>query len=133
MLLFLFVIMVLVGILMIAVSSRYDIMELVGGIAVGLGLIGTVCCVLVVGINHMGVDATVAKLNTRYDNIMFQYWNDIYENDNDVGKRELYADIQKWNEELAYNQEIQDDLWVGIFIPDIYDQFEFIELEVSYG
>lgn len=133
MLLFLFVIMALAGVFMVASSSRYDIMELVGGFAICLGLIGTVCCALVAGINHMGVDATVAKLNTRYDNIMFQYWNDIYENDNDVGKRELYADIQKWNEDLAYNQEIQDDLWIGIFIPDIYDQFEFIELEVSYG
>lgn len=41
----------------------------------------------------------------------------------------LYA-IQKWNEDLAYNKEMQRNFWVGIFIPNIYDEFERIDYEV---
>jgi len=29
---------------------------------------------------------------------------------------------------LAYRKTIQRDFWVGIYYPNVYDQFEFIEL-----
>ena len=46
-----------------------------------------------------------------------------------IGKKELMSEIQKWNEDLARHKALQNDFWVGIFIPDIFDQFEFIELK----
>ena len=38
-------------------------------------------------------------------------------------------DIREWNEDLSAKQANQNDFWIGIFIPDIYDQFEYIELK----
>lgn len=135
MLFWIFVIMVVGGFAMFALGFEKDweIVECSGLISLILGVICTLAAIGIIATNHIGVDADVAKLNTRYDTLMFQYWNDIYENDNDLGKRDLYKDIQEWNEKIVWGREAQDDFWIGIFVPDIYDQFELIELEVSYG
>lgn len=78
---------------------------------------------------NTNVDAYVAENQMRYEMLVYQYENDIYDNDNDLGKRDLMEDIQEWNEDLAYYREAQDDFWVGIFYPNVYDQFEFIKLK----
>ena len=80
-------------------------------------------------INHVGVDATIASKNIEYKSLVYQHNHDVYDNDNDIGKKELYKEIENYNRSLASNQKLQDDFWVGIYLPNIYDQFEFIELK----
>ena len=79
--------------------------------------------------NYLGIEGNVSQMNIRYEMLTYQYENDVYENDNDIGKRELITDIQSWNEDLAWHKENQRDLWIGIYIPNIYDQFESISLD----
>lgn len=106
--------------------SHYDFMPVfsagLSGVAFAVSLIIFACA-------NIGVDGYVERMNQRYDSLVYQYENDIYDNDNDLGKRELITDIQSWNEDLANYKAIQDDFWIGTYIPNIYDQFEFIELE----
>ena len=88
--------------------------------------------VLVMGIiiaeAHITADARAEQYQMRYESLVYQYENDVYDSDDDVvGKRDLYTDIESWNSDLAYHKRIQKNTWVGIFYPDIYDQFEFIE------
>ena len=100
------------------------------GIAISaIGILGIIASVVVLAINYIGIDGYIARMNTRYETLVYQYENDIYDNDNDLGKRELMVDIQNWNEDLSSRRERQRDLWIGIYIPNIYDQFEFIELK----
>lgn len=84
---------------------------------------------IVMACQYIGVDAYCDRMQSRYEALTYQYENNIYDNDNDLGKRDLMVDIQRWNEDLAHHQNIQDDFWVGIFYPNIYDQFEFINLK----
>lgn len=94
-----------------------------------IGIFGIIISVVVLAINYIGIDGYIARMNTRYETLVYQYENDIYDNDNDLGKRELMVDIQNWNEDLSSRRERQRDFWIGIYIPNIYDQFEFIELK----
>lgn len=94
-----------------------------------ISLIATMVMLIDIISRNTNVDAYVAENQMRYEMLVYQYENDIYDNDNDLGKRDLMEDIQEWNEDLAYYREAQDDFWVGIFHPNVYDQFEFIKLK----
>lgn len=94
-----------------------------------LSFLVSIIMLVVIIVANTNVDAYVAENQMRYEMLVYQYENDIYDNDNDLGKRDLMEDIQKWNEDLAYHRKAQDDFWVGIFYPNVYDQFEFIELK----
>lgn len=94
-----------------------------------IGIFGIIASVVVLAINYIGIDGYIARMNTRYETLVYQYENDIYDNDNDLGKRELMVDIQNWNEDLSSRRERQRDFWIGIYIPNVYDQFKYIELK----
>lgn len=119
-----FVIIIIAGF----VLFTFDLENL--GITISvIGIFGIIASVVVLAINYIGIDGYIARMNTRYETLVYQYENDIYDNDNDLGKRELMVDIQNWNEDLSSRRERQRDFWIGIYIPNIYDQFEFIELK----
>ena len=119
-----FVIIIIAGFVLFA----FDLENL--GITISvIGIFGIIASVVVLAINYIGSDGYIARMNTRYETLVYQYENDIYDNDNDLGKRELMVDIQNWNEDLSSRRERQRDFWIGIYIPNIYDQFEFIELK----
>lgn len=89
----------------------------------------TLAIMLVVLIcNNVGLDGVVASKCQQHISLSYQLETGMYNNDNELGKKELYNQIQEWNTDIAYNQATQNDLWIGVFIPDIYDQFELIEL-----
>lgn len=134
MLFLLFVIIAVVGTLLLVLYDHlfFDSDEwcLNMGIPMAtMGWLAVLVSIVVIMFSHIGVDAKVEKYNARYESLVYQYENDIYENDNDLGKKELMDDIQDWNEDLSYRKEIQDDFWLGIYYPNIYDQFEKIELK----
>lgn len=124
------IIVMILGLILFEVLFEHDFEFscTISGVISGLAAIALLIEIVVLCVNHIGVDGYIQRMNARHDMLVYQYENDIYDNDNDLGKRELIEDIQNWNEDLASRKENQDDAWIGIFIPDIYDQFEFIEL-----
>lgn len=125
---------VLLAILGIGLTHVYNNTR-VGEWCLCTGVATAVLCVLAIFISlimyageHFGVEGTIAANQQRYESLVYQYENNIYDNDNDLGKKELMKEIQDWNEDLARAQANQDDFWIGVYYADIYGQFKFIEL-----
>lgn len=98
------------------------------GVLIVSAIIALIMSIFVIDAN-VGIDGKIASNEQRYEALVYQVENEIYENDNDVGKYELYNQVREWNEDLAKGKAMQNDFWFGIFYPDIFDKFEFIELK----
>lgn len=83
---------------------------------------------IILAFNYIGASASIASWEAQYESLTYQLDNCLYDNDNDIGKKELMNQIQDWNTDLAYRKTIQRNFWVGIYYPNVYDEFEFINL-----
>ena len=132
-----FIITIAVGIICIVAGwlmykyTRFDTewLEGCGWFLTAIGAIAAFISGIIIINSNAALDAKIAEKEQIRSSLVYQLENDIYENDNDLGKKNLYDQIQNYNSNLAYYKGVQDDFWLGIFYPDIYDQFEFIELE----
>lgn len=98
------------------------------GFLIFSAIVAIIMSIFVIDAN-VGIEGKIASNEQRYEALVYQVENEIYENDNDVGKYELYNQVREWNEDLAKGKAMQNDFWFGIFYPDIFDKFEFIELK----
>lgn len=113
------------------VVAHYDCEgAIIGLVSVGVFLIVIDICFIINAVYlNLTVKGFVEVCKQRHYSLVYQLENNLYDNDNDLGKKELYNQIQEWNEDLAKGKALQNDFWLGAFYPDVYDQFDFIDLE----
>ena len=114
-------------------SLDFEWVSMLSTIFSAIAGIAFVVMLIVIIVNNVGVEASIEANKQRYESLIYQAENNLYENDNDLGKKELANQIQEWNEDLASGKALQDDFWVGIFYADIYDEFDFIPMTVLDG
>lgn len=103
---------------------------IIGIIATTLAIVGIIASGIAFAINYLGINGYIDECNKRYETLVFQVENNLYKDDiTENATRELVKEVQEWNCDLANKKINQYDLWIGIYIPDIYDQFEFISLD----
>lgn len=97
----------------------------------GVILVGTIFIAVT---NRVTMNADIAGYAERQYILQYQLDNEVYNFDTyDLGKRNLYTEIERWNVDLARKHELKKSLWVGIFYPIDYNQFDFIQLPTYYG
>ena len=70
-----------------------------------------------------------AKYQATYEAIVYKMNTVECRDEFGLLNKNMCNEVQIWNETISYNKEMQRNLWVGIFYPNIYDNFETIKLE----
>ena len=128
MLFFIFVAIFMIGILAVIFTDEWKNSHIVAMCILVVGIFLLAISTFLFATNYIGAEARAAGCEKQYESLTYQLENNLYDNDNDIGKKELMDEIREWNEDLAYYKEIQRNFWVGIYHPNIYDNFEFIPL-----
>ena len=122
----------IVAIAGIAFCNSCENNEIIGTLSLGVIVVFVAVLVLEVCLICSAIfpaPGLEVQFSQRYESLTYQLKNNLYDNDNEVGKKQLYDEIRQWNEDVAYGKKMQDNIWVGVFYPHIYDEFELIELE----
>lgn len=129
-LIIIFVIILAVGILLWVIGDRKGTdLDMFGALITIVGGLFLFIAIIVFATTHIGIDAEKAEYDIRYESLTYQWKNDFYGNEYGIGKKELVKEIQSWNEDLAGYKTLQRDIWIGVFVPDIYDDYQFIPLD----
>lgn len=107
-----------------------DIWDVIGGISIVLAIL---CFIVSAGLGvasiiaKTGSDAYLSSMQEKRSALVYQLENDLYDNDNDLGKKELYSEITEYNCDVAEGKIMQDNIWVYNLYADVYDELELIE------
>ena len=78
-------------------------------------------------VTYSTVDAEIAMNEELYKAITYKVESGACRDEFGLLSKEVIDEVQEWNEDILYYQNMQDNFWVGIFYPDIYDQFKTID------
>ena len=97
-------------------------------IAVFAGLALVLCSIVSICI-YSSADATAAEYNAERQSLIYQLENNLYDNNNDLGKKDLYDQITEYNKDVVSGRELHNKFLTACFYPDIYDDLELIEFD----
>ena len=112
-------------------SNKYDgAWDAINIISLLLAITAFVLSIVLGGISiiaRAGADAYLASMQEKRSALVYQLENDIYDNDNDLGKKELYSEITEYNCDVAEGKIKQNNIWVYNLYCNVYDELELIE------
>ena len=140
MLFWLFVIAIVVGISFIVIEEKVykrtgkylNNLEDIGGWIVFVSAIVLVIMIIILCCQHIGIDARVEKNLEIYNAIEYKVTSGACRDEFGLLSKEVIDEVQNWNKDVKYYQAVQDDFWIGIFYPNVFDQFETIDY-MSYN
>ena len=123
---------VIIGFILAAISYDQctDIWDVIGGVSVTFAVVSFVASIILGAIAisaSVGSESNLAYMQEKRSAVVYQLENDLYDNDNDLGKRELYSEITEYNCDVAEGKIMQDNIWVYNLYSDVYDELELIE------
>ena len=141
----LFVIIMVIGIGLIIVGSlkwdykkhhflwSYDETILAVGWVTSIvsGIVALIMLGCIIGV-HTNIEAHLESDRETYSALVYKMECTTCRDEFGFLSKEVIDEVQMWNKDVRYHQAAQNDFWVGIFIPNVYDEFKTIDYE-SYN
>lgn len=141
----LFVILMMVGVGLIIVGKMdwdwekhkflYHNDSEIEGVGWAVSIISVVICIVMMFFiitGHTNVEAYLEQNRETYKALTYKMESTTCRDEFGFLSKEVIDEVQAWNKYIRYYQSAQDDFWVGIFYPNVYDEFETIDYE-SYN
>ena len=111
------------------VSNFWDVINFISIVLTVLFFIISAVLGVIAISASVGSESYLASMQEKRNVLVYQLENDLYDNDNDIGKKELYSEIIEYNCDVAKGKIMQDNIWVYNLYPDVYDDLELIEFD----
>lgn len=114
----------------VSYGARYNVLLGFGAallVVASFLVVAAIVMGIIILIENSGTEAKLEDLRQRGEILEYQAKNDLYDNNNDFGKKELYSEIEDYNSTIVKGKAMQNDFWYGIFYPNIYDHLEPID------
>ena len=128
MLFWLFIILFVVGIILYKTFEFEFLGDFGYIISILSGLAVIISLFLIIG-EYTTMDSYLEKSREQYKAITYKIESDTCRDEFGLLNKEVIDEIQEWNKDVVFNQSIQDNFWVGIYLPNVFDEFETIEYE----
>ena len=116
----------------ISFNKFRDFWDVIGSISIALAVLFFIISVVlgVIAISaSVGSESYLASMQEKRNALVYQLENDLYDNDNDLGKKELYSEITEYNCDVAKGKIMQNNIWVYNLYSNVYDDLELIEFD----
>ena len=132
MIFWIFVIALVVGIVLFVLSDNCSFFYNWDTVAVAdicISIITIVTMGIIIVATHVTANGEKLANEQRYDSLIYKAETESIRDEFGIANKEYIDEVQAWNEDVIKYKEWQRDFWIGIFIPNIYDDFETIDLE----
>lgn len=132
MILWICIVIVIIGFILAAISyaKATDIWDVIGCVSVTLAVLSFAASIIlgvIAIVANVRSESYLASMQEKRNVLVYQLENNLYDNDNDIGKKELYSEIADYNCEVAKGKIMQDNIWVCNLYADVYNELDFIE------
>ena len=119
-------------VLIISINKFSNFWDVISFISIALSVLFFIISVVlgVIALSaSIGSESYLVSMQEKRNALVYQLENDLYDNDNDLGKKELYSEITEYNCDVAKGKIMQDNIWVYNLYSDVYDDLELIEFD----
>lgn len=120
-----FIILIVVGIVLYKVFD----FEILGELIIGCATLATIVSLIVIVGEYSTMDAYIEQNREEYKAITYKMESNACRDEFGLLNKEVIDEIQEWNKDIRFYQDIQDNFWLGIYYPNVFDEFETIDYE----